>query len=290
MSARRASYASREGARAILSVLDSTWPGFAERIARAGALGWHWGEVTTPFLSEQDGEAVAHVGVLRLELLVRGERVPAAGVHAVCCRPSGRGQGHMRAAMEAALAHIDALGLPALLTCEEPAIYERFGFSPVQELRSWFRRPEITASRPGRRLDVDRSADVAALRAGLRKRTAVSERFAVVDPGWLFGLCELLSNKTLRRVRRIEELGVWVVCEVQDRVLELYDVVGPVIPPLEALTPHLPGSFERVRVHFPPDLLGVPDSVEPLPMDDRLMVRGALDLRGGICLPPTARF
>lgn len=290
MTARRASYASREGARAVLSVLDSTWPGISASIAHAGSLGWFWGEVTTPFVSERGGEPVAHVGVLRVELVLRGERVRAAGVHAVCCRPTRRGEGHMRAAMEAALAHIDALGLPAILVCEEPGIYERFGFARVEELRSWFPRPEITAGRPGRRLDAARPADVAALRAGLRNRAAVSERFAVVDPGWLFGLCELLNSESLRRVRRVEELGVWVVCEVRDRVLELLDVVGPVIPPLEALAPHLPSGFDRVRVHFPPDLLGVPDSVEPMPADDVLMVRGPLDLRGGICLPPTARF
>ncbi len=290
MTARRASYASRAGSRQILSVLESTWPGIAAGIAHAGELGWYWGEITTPFVSEEGGEAAAHVGVLRLELVVRGQRVSAAGVHAVCCRPGRRGQGHMRAAMEAALDHVDSLGLPALLVCEQPAIYERFGFARVPELRPWFKRPDITAGRPGKRVDMNRSADVAALRAGLRQRAPVSEHLAVVDPGWLFGICELFTAQSLRRVQRVEELGIWLVCEVKDRVLELYDVVGPLIPPLEALAPHLPGSFERVRAHFPADRLGVPDSLEPLPDDDVLMVRGELDLRGGVCLPPTARF
>ena len=196
----------------------------------------------------------------------------------------------MGAAMKVALDHVDRLGLPALLTCEQPELYERYGFRRVHELRAWFDHPGVTASSPGKRVDMKRDTQLASLKDALTARAPVSERLAIVDEGWLFGICELLNHLSLRRVWRVRELGVWVVCEAKDRVLELYDVVGPVIPPLEALLPHLPGPFDRIRVHFPADLLGVPDSMEPLPDDDILMVRGDLDLRGGVCLPPTARF
>lgn len=278
---------------AIYRIFDAAWTGLSSRIELARKFGWEWEQTTTPFLSFAGTQAVAHVGVLRVNLHLDGQDIPIAGIHAVCCLPEHRRKGHMREAMEAALAAIDERGQSALLTCGDPAIYEPFGFAKIHEHRALFARPDGPLASPAVQLDAQDPAQLEALHQRLRTRHPTSARFCVREPGWLFGICEVFSQRGLDRLHKLpDELG-FAVYHIADETLELIDIIADEPLPLAQVVSHIPGPYKHIRVHFSADLMGTPTSLIPQEKDDVLMVRGPLgefDFPQLTCLPSTARW
>ena len=145
----------------ILDLYSTTWPRLPDRIATSNALGWVWQDASVPFVAWADGpdgtrRALSHVGLLPVPLRIAGQDTLWAALHAVCTRPSHRGQGLSRPLMQAALDHIDRSPLPfagTFLTTDQPALYTRYGFRVVPEHR--FRlaaplraEPDAPAARP----------------------------------------------------------------------------------------------------------------------------------------------
>ncbi|TNE43665.1 MAG: GNAT family N-acetyltransferase [Deltaproteobacteria bacterium] len=285
----QASYRNPDERTGIYEVLEAAFPSIVSRIELARELGWEWEGTTTPFVSEVDGDVVAHVGVLETTLLVQGQRINIAGVHAVGCRPEFRKQGHMRTAMNDALAYVDSKNLPALLTCSVPAIYASFGFQPVQEHKAWFDKRSTPAAPKLQPLSTN-STHLQQLHQALLERAPISESWCVRDEGWLFGICEVFAAKGLGWIGTNNEMDLFVVSQIRDNVLHLYDVVAPEIPPLDEVIAKVPGTFAQVCVHFPTDRWEPPTRWELMPEDDVLMVRGNLPLPEIRCLPPTARW
>lgn len=275
---------------AVYDLLDTAWPRISERIRIAEGLGARWHEVSTAFVAIVDDVPVAHTGVIAIPLVIDGERRVVAGVHAVCTRPEFRGRGHARAVLAEALTFVDRHFDAALLTTSIPELYARFGFRPVEEAIATFDGgPPFRSDRQARRLAAD-GADLQLLRDLLALRQPISYVLGAIDPGWLFLINEVLASSGLRRVYYIDALEVAVVFERDGGTLKLLDVVGADIPDLTTLLAHVPVAFERVELHFVPDrMAGVPYGSTPASPEDRLMVRGRIELPPGVMLPPLAR-
>ena len=104
----------------VAALLGRVWPALPPAIERAGALGFHWTAVSTPFVHRDDGRVVAHVGVIEQPLIVAGERRWVGFIHGVCTDPAHRRRGHAHALMEAALAHCRERSATQVLTTQIP--------------------------------------------------------------------------------------------------------------------------------------------------------------------------
>jgi len=104
----------------VAALLDRGWPALPPAITRAGALGFHWTAVSTPFVHRDDGRVVAHAGVIEQPLIVAGERRWVGFIHGVCTDPAHRRRGHAHALMEAALAHCRERSATQVLTTQIP--------------------------------------------------------------------------------------------------------------------------------------------------------------------------
>jgi GNAT superfamily N-acetyltransferase len=159
-------YPNEPGARAeTLELLGRMWTKLPGAVVRARGWGVDWCEVSTPFVQHEAGRIVAHVGVLEIPVVLDGQQRTVAGIHAVCTHPDHRRRGHMRAAMERALAWVDARYQTALLWANDPGIYGRFGFVAREE--SMFVGPVRGGPVRARALSLEQPGDVALLREHL---------------------------------------------------------------------------------------------------------------------------
>ncbi len=262
-------YENPEDRAVLYGLFDVIWKGMARKLEDSARFGWPWDPVTTPFVSRADGRIVSHVGVIDLPVRLAGQDLRVAGVHAVCTQPEHRRQGHFRAAMEEALAFIDARWRTAKLHSDKPWLYEPFGFRVVPQHRFHVERSGPAGR--GRRVT---EADLPEVHALLASREPVSDLFSAMDPGWLFGIDEVLWSGGLGHLVLLEEPRALVACEVVEGVLRLYDVVAPRLPSLDAVLAAAPSAFQTVELWMPVDKLAPGSRPSPYPPGDLLMVRG----------------
>lgn len=257
-----------------LDLLGRIWTKLPAAVERARAWGVDWCDVSTPFVEHDAGRVVAHVGVLEIPVWLAGEPRTVAGIHAVCSDPLQRGRGHMRAAMQRALAWVDARYETALLWANDPGIYGRFGFVAREE--SMFVGPVHGGPARGiQPLSLEHPADVAFVRERLADRHAVSGSIATREPGWL-GLLDLALWTPGPSLAYVPELDCIVVYAVRERFLDLYDVIARDIPSLADIAARLGERIDTAIVYFSPDLLAAPSLLaEPTILIDSLMTRGA---------------
>jgi len=276
----------------VYELLDTAWPGISEKIRLASAAGAHWHEVSTPFVRFDGPRAISHAGVLEIPLVVDGESLTVAGVHAVCTHPDYRRRGYSRQVMEEALACCDARFKTAILTTDEPLLYTRYGFRVVPEHRFEAEVPRVQRRKSGfRKLSDASPADVALLRRLLRRRAPVSDVLGVLEAGEIFVINEILSRRRFERIHYAEDLDLVAVYEVTGRTLRLYDLVAADIPSLKAVVARVTADLDRVEIHFTPDRLRVGKVLaRATPPGDYLMVRGPFAVEGRpFILPPLAR-
>jgi predicted N-acetyltransferase YhbS len=256
-----------------LELLGRMWTKLPGAVVRARALGTDWFDVSTPFVEHEAGRIVAHVGVLEIPVVLEGEHRTIAGIHAVCTHSEHRHRGHMRTAMQRALAWVDARYETALLWANDPAIYGRFGFRACEE--SMFVGPvQGGPAARLRTLTLDQPADVAFLRERLADRKAISRSIATHEPGWL-ALLDLVLWTPGPSLAYLPELECIVVYAVRERFLDLYDVIARDIPTLADIAARVGERIDTAIVYFSPDLLAAPGLVaEPTVLIDSLMVRG----------------
>jgi len=271
----------------LMALLASAFPSLPVKVDAARALGFDWDPVTTPFVDHADGRIVSHVGVLDVPLRLDGRAVRVAGIHAVCTLPAYRRRGHYRRAMEQALAFVEPRWELAQLYTDQPELYEPFGFRVVPTLRWEASRPEAPAPVPATARPVDAVADLPELGAALSRRTPISQRYAAMDDGWLFGIDALLSTGDLSLVWRVPGHALFVAGRVEAERFTLCDVIGPELPTWTELAPLLPGRGP-VRLAFTPDRFPDAHARRLGPAGDGFyMVRGPFPLDGqDFAVPP----
>ncbi len=283
-------YDDRERRGQIYLLLASIWPHLGEGIPRAERWGAAWHAVSTPFVHFEAETAIAHVGVIAVPLVVAGEAVEMAGIHAVCTRPAYRGRGFSRALMEQALAYCDARFPAAFLTTEEPELYTRYGFRLIpQQLFVSEIEPRV-AEAVTRQLRLDDAADRALLERLLATRSAVSQVLGTREPGWLFKINVSLWHVIADHIHYLEELDCVVVYRIEQGTLRIYDLVAAELPPLAELVARIGQGAERLELFLIPDRLQA-EALRPVPLagGDNLMVRGPFAEGIPLILPPLAR-
>jgi predicted N-acetyltransferase YhbS len=290
----------------VFDCLDEVFPGVRAHAREAAALGFRWEDVSTPFVRAEDGGRIlAHVGVIEMEFVLEGKRVPVGVIHGVATRPDRRREGLYRSVMEAALRHADERTGTQVLCTAQPALYTPFGFRVLAEHR-FIAGPPVSRERGrqargrARPLLKDDPRDLARLAALLGDRAPVSHRLGVVNERVAFAF-----NELFRPLLYVEDLDAVVSLERDGGTLRVFDVVAREMPSLDQLIERLEGpddaDLRRIEIYFAPDRLGVEAAPEPWTMRDPeeavggegdtiLMARGPFPPEGRpFMLPRSAR-
>lgn len=274
----------------LFEFLDAVFPGLRRTAENARRWGAAWESVSTPFVHWEAGRPAAHVGLIELPLVVLGRPVRAGSVHAVATRPDLHRRGLYRGLMEEALRFGEERCDVLILTTEHPEYFTPFGFRHVREHQFVVKYRHRARPTGGlRRLDLDDPDDLARLHRLLDSRAPVSEVVGVGPEKAVF-----LFNEGRRPLYLSEDLDVVVCLEPNGPRLRLYDVVGPEIPPLEALLARWPAPVKEVILHFAPDRLAPGAVAGPYLLDhdgtSYLMVRGPFAAEAtAFTLPRSAR-
>jgi predicted N-acetyltransferase YhbS len=160
----RRSYAEDESlAPRLFPLLERCFPGFAAQEQAARAIGMRWEEASTPFLYEEGGEIISHVGLLPLPLVFLGREVAVGGIHAVATDPAHRRRGRYRALMAEALAFAKERYATVQLTTAAPELYTPFGFRVIPEHRFVGALAKPASAWGVRPLDLSRPDDLSRL-------------------------------------------------------------------------------------------------------------------------------
>ncbi len=216
-----------------------------------------WDDAYTPFTLFEGDEIVSSMCVYLLDAVVDGRRTRLAQVSAMGTRAERRGQGLGRRVLEAGLDWADGRNEGVFLFSDEDAVgfYERCGFRPVEEHAEVVDAPPVPP-RPGAvKLDPGREEDLARIHAYARRRTPVSDAFAMVNEKLLMFHALYLLRDCAYEIPELECLAFF---RRTNGTLRLYDVVGARMPRFEDLYPFLAAAGDReVEFHFATDKLGV---------------------------------
>lgn len=274
---------------AVFDLLDVVFPGLRQAAQDARALGASWESVSTPFLHFEAGQAVSHVGVIELSLVLLRRIVKVACLHAVATHPDYRRRGYYRELMKEVLHDCENRYETLILAAEYPEYYKPFGFRVLRE-HCFTVRCDSPGGSAGLRLIRKRDTDdITMLQRLLRTREAVSKVVGVVNESAVF-----CFNESSRPLHYAEDLDVIICLELEGTRLRLFDVVGPNLPPLAALLERIPQRIEEVAIYFAPDRMAVEAEAAPYVLDhdgpSYLMVRGPFAAeRQAFTLPRSAR-
>lgn len=270
----------------LFEFLETVFPGIIRITDNSRILGASWESVSTPFVEFVDGRIVSHVGVLELPL-VMGAPVLAGGIHGVATDPEFRRRGYYRRIMNEVMQYCDAKYETLVLTTEQPAYYESFGFRVIPERVSIVKKESPPGQDGFRQVNLQHVADRELLHRLLNRREPVSHILGVVREKAVF-----CFNEASRPMFYSRSLDAIACMEIEGETLLLFDLVAERIPSLKVILEQIPVPITVVQIYFAPDRLQV-DSREShtyLLENTCLMARGPFPAEGQTCmLPHSAR-
>jgi N-acetylglutamate synthase-like GNAT family acetyltransferase len=258
----------------LFNLLEIVFPGaeltkLAEQAKKIGAA---WEEASTPFARfDENGNLIAHVGVLKIPMRLMGKDVIVGGVHAVCTHPDYRRRGYYREIMNEVLDYCDKHYNTLVLTTSNPEYYQPFGFRCIQE-HSFTAKINSPGGVNGIRLiDINNISDVHLLHRLLETRAPVSDIVGVINEKALF-----LVNEASRPLYYFPDLDTVACMSFENNQLHLYDLLAPKIFPLQEFVQRIPQSIDSCSIYFSPDSLNTNTQALPemLDGDSHLMVWG----------------
>lgn len=238
-----------------------------------------WNKAFESYSLIDSGRMIAHVGVLRMKLRVKGQSFFAIQLGNVVTSPESRGKGYMRRLFCSVLRRYAET--PAFLFADEgmSEFCQKFGFSHARTMRPI---AHVSIHNP---FDPQRcSPEEAALLAGSRRLS--SDLFDVLDCREL--RCCHLFGRYADRLLRLGP-GLAAVAEKRGETLLLHALFSDRPVGWKTLEEHLPfRNIRKVEFGFPPDRLGVAFAWENPIEPERLFLRGRWDLPENFCIPAFA--
>lgn len=276
-----------------LPLLQESFPGLPATISRCEKLGFPW--ASRPFLKEEGGEVVSHVGFLDYPVLVEGKKYSLGALHAICTKATHRGQGFASELIQEALNWAKDRYDCFVLFTEIPGFYEKLSFRTIQEHRFHLPCHHPKGSEPLFALTSPQD-DALFLRC-FRARAAVSSHFWVQDTGQIASFNALFATyPTYWSLYYCPAFDGILSFAIHDKTLHLFDIIARKIPSLDTILDHLPSPIEELYIYFSPDLITDSASCKPLICDNTmadfsgyLMVYGNWPEVGPFMISPLSR-
>lgn len=116
-----------------LNLLEEAFPEIKANILRCEKIGFPWN--SKPFLKEEKGEILSHVGFLEYPIQINGQHHKVAALHTICTNTTYRGQGLASQLIQEALQWAEKRYEFVILFTGIPKFYEKLSFQSIQEYR-----------------------------------------------------------------------------------------------------------------------------------------------------------
>jgi GNAT superfamily N-acetyltransferase len=251
-----------------------------------------WDPAYVAFSAFNAGDCIASICVYPSIMSIDGQTKKGAQLLTVGTLPEYRRRGIQRELWERARIwiHRAACDFTFLFTDDSAAeFYEKLGFRRQLEFTGIFPFPPVgTGEIRFRKLDMDQPGDYAVAERLAHSREMISQRIGFLNPNLLLFmfLYEFRDN-----LYYFEECDCIVAASVAGNRLRLYDIVSPVMPSFQKLTPFLAHfGVEEVECFFSTDRLAVePDNQRELEdslcfVSDDFLLEGKTIFPASICV------
>ncbi len=284
---RRDYFGDPEAWRALVDLLQDT---FGIDVGQLGRLGGPDPTSRAFGYFDEAGRCVANFSLFSMPLIIGGQSVRGVGYQSGAVRPEWRGRGLYRDLMQRAFteAKADGCELELLLT-DKPALYEAYGFRSVTEYDFKGQAPAPDRSvNAGRLLDLDSADDVAIVGRVLKRRSPVSQAFAVAVQREMFLINAVFDPEI--RLSYNPSLDLVVAWQEDDTGVSILDLVADEMPSLPQVLAVMGVAASEITVCFPPDRLDWAGEPVERQTYAGLMVRGDMPLPARLSLSPMAGF
>jgi GNAT superfamily N-acetyltransferase len=234
-----------------LHLLNEIFPGCKEYALNGMKYKASWAESSTPFIIEEQGEIIAHVGVWPITLMLNGEKHRGASIHGICVRPEYRGKGYFKQLMQEAMDYVEDHFDSALLFTEKPYLFQNYPYKimlPEYDFMLTKNIKKSTKKSDLRLLNLDAQQDLSIVHQLLHSRVPLSDIFSIIDGKGLFILNALHKN-----IYYSENLNTIVIFEIKEGILYISEIICEKQQKISDIISMIPGDFEKVILQFCPD-------------------------------------
>lgn len=232
-----------------INLLDSIFPGIKNTAINGIKHNAHWDKVSIPFIVENNGIIIAHLGIIPLDIMLNQQQRHVAAVHGICVKEEFRGKGLFKQLMREALHYIKHHFDSALLFTDQPTLYNPYDFTvlPEYDFRINLHSSGNKAS-DLRSLSLDNRDDLRLIQHLLSSRLPVSNQMGIINETTIF----ILDNLH-KKIFFSKHLNALFLYEVIDSTLYIRDIVSPSEHELNDIIAEIPESFDGIVLQFCPD-------------------------------------
>lgn len=232
-----------------IQLIDDVFPGIKKVAMQGMKYGACWDKVSLPFIIENNGEVIAHLGIIPLEILLHQKQCHVAAIHGICVKENFRGQGLFKQLMQEAIHYIQQHFDAALLFTDQPDLYTRYHFSILPEYDFIIDYPKYqTPTTDLRTLSLDNKDDLNLIQDLLHDHLPTSNQMSLVNESTIF----ILDNLH-KKIFFSAHINALIVYEIKDNCLVLKEVLSKKLFTLDDIAKCIPERFNKIVLQFCPD-------------------------------------
>jgi len=229
-----------------MNLIDGIFPGVKGMAITAMKYNACWDKKSTPFIIEENGEIVAHLGVMPLEIMLNKKKRHVAALHGICTNEMFRGRGLFKQLMQEAMKYIENNYDSAILFTDQPSLYTPYRFSVLPEYDFIMDLPNMQKIASDLRLlSLDDANDLRIIHELLSTHLPLSNQISLIHEQTLF----LLNNLT-NKLFFSQQLNAVIVFEIKERCLFIKDILSQKQSSIDEIINIIPGNYEKVILQF----------------------------------------
>ncbi len=257
-------------------LLDKVFPGckaFAKQGEKLGAL---WSETSMPFIVEDEGKIIAHLGVIPLNFILNGKNLRIAALHGICVEPEHRGKGLFKNLMAEALDYCQQHFDSVILFTDKPKLYFSFGFKVIEQSDFVVNHKKTDSENSDlKKLDFNNPDDFKILIEMLNKHIRLSNSVEVEQKS-LFILN--MMDKPIFYSKKLETI---ISYTVSNNILFIEYLLTKEKHSLKKIAASIPEKFDKIILQFCPDQFPECEFLTiPTPAEDKIMVLDSFNFEG----------
>ncbi len=250
-----------------MDLIDEVFPG-CKQMAYDG-IKYHacWNKASTPFILEDKGKVIAHVGVWPLEFLLNGKLQQSASIHGVCVKKEYRGQGLYKQLMQEALAYAKNITEFTILFTDKPDLYTHYNFKIIPQFDFELNTKDKIISKTDLRiLKLTKAADLTLIENLLSDHIPLSNQMSLPKEKNIF-----ILNMLRKNIYYSPSLHVIIAYEVIDNHLYIQDIISQTQYDLPDILKLIPDRYDKIILQFCPDKF-TSHSFTPIPAKTECMM------------------
>lgn len=232
-----------------INLIDGIFPGI-KNVAMTGIkYNACWDKISLPFIIEENGEIIAHIGVIPLDILLNQKKLRVAAIHGIGVKEESRGKGLFKQLIQETLIYIENNFDASLLFTDKPDLYKRYHFTVLPEYDFIINVDSIVKIESDLRiLSLDNSYDLRIMQRLLSDHLPISNQMSLINETTIF----VLDNLD-KKIYFSKHLNILIIYEIIESNLHIKDIISQKRYKINDILALIPENFNKVTLQFCPD-------------------------------------